>query len=262
MSIDLEHALDTVRHAAKMGGEAALRRFRKDFDIEVKADQSIVTIADREAEAAIIDVLRAQFPDHRILGEESGAHAQSSPYRWIVDPIDGTLGFARGSCFWGPLIALEYEGKILAGALALPALDQFYSAARGLGSWHGDRRLQVSKVADWSQSILSLGELRRLVAPPYGDAITGLAVSAKSARCYGDLAAATLVLEGRAEAYVEAGVKIWDLAPLPVLFEEAGGRFTDLAGGNDLDGGNAIGSNGLVHDHVLAVMRSSAEVDL
>ncbi|MCA8970957.1 MAG: inositol phosphatase [Planctomycetes bacterium] len=257
MNIDLEHALETVRLAATRGAEAALRRFRKNIDIELKSDKSVVTIADREAEAAIIDVLRSRFPDHAILGEESGAHERRSPYRWIVDPIDGTLGFSRGSSFWGPLVALEHEGKILAGALGLPALGELYVAARGLGCWNGDRRLRVSSIDTWSDATLSLGELRRLVQGEFEHPVLELCRTAKSARCYGDLAAVTLVLEGRAEAYIEGGVKIWDLAPLPVLLEEAGGRFTDMTGSQNLELGNGIGTNGLVHEYVLEHFRTT-----
>ena len=257
MSIDLEHALTTIRQAVHLGAEAGMRRWRKPFDIELKADQSVVTIADREAEQAIFKLLRHEYPEHAILGEESGAQDKDSRYRWIVDPIDGTLGFSRGGISWGPLIALEEDGVIIAGALGLPVLGDFYVAAKGLGCWNGKRRMQVSSCSTWSEATLSLGELHRLMGDEYGDAVRELCRKSKSARCYGDCAAVTLVLEGRAEAYIEAGVKVWDLGPMPILLSEAGGRFTDLDGGSDLAKGTALGTNGLLHDELLEKLRSS-----
>lgn len=257
MSLDLEHAFDTARKAATKGAEAAMRHWRQDLAIETKADESVVTIADREAEDAILSVLRAEFPEHALLGEETGEHGSATGYRWIVDPVDGTLGFSRGGVCWGPLVALEADGEIVAGALGLPALGELYVAGKGLGCWNGKRRVHVSDERDWKNSILSLGELNRLMKDDYAAPIRELSASAKSARCYGDCAAVTLVLEGRAEAWVEAGVKIWDVAPMSILLSEAGGTFTDMDGGHDLSKGTAVGTNGHVHELVLAKLQES-----
>ena len=103
-ALDLELAMETARRATEAGGAAAMRHFRSGVRVELKPDRSPVTVADREAEAAIVSVIRERFPVHAILGEESGAHAGTGA-RWIVDPIDGTRGFTRGGSFWGPLVA-------------------------------------------------------------------------------------------------------------------------------------------------------------
>ncbi len=257
---DLPAAMETARRAAEAAAAAALRHFRTGVRVEVKPDRTPVTAADREAEAAALAVIRAAFPDHAVLGEESGAHAGDAAARWIVDPIDGTRGFTRGGSFWGPLVALEQGGSVVAGAMALPALGETYWAARGLGCWQRTGaaepvRLRVSGVSDWSEATLSLGEMRFVLAPPLGDRIVGLARGAASARCYGDLAGAAMVLTGRAEAWIEAGVQVWDLAPLQILVEEAGGRFTDFEGRATVAGGRCVASNGLLHAHVLATLR-------
>jgi histidinol-phosphatase len=225
--------------------------------VELKPDRTPVTAADRDAEAAILGAIRERFPGHAVLAEETGAHEGSAASRWIVDPLDGTRGFSRGGSFWGPLVALEHEGEIVAGAMALPALGETYFAARGRGAWirtgaATPRRLAVSGVRAWEDATLSLGELHLLLAGGLRDPATSLATSCAQARCYGDLAGCAMVLTGRAEAWVEAGVKIWDLAPLKILVEEAGGRFTDLAGAATHASGECIASNGLVHDRVLA----------
>jgi histidinol-phosphatase len=225
----------------------------------MKPDRTPVTAADRDAEAAILAVIREAFPGHAVLGEESGTHAGSEPARWIVDPIDGTRGFTRGGSFWGALVALEHEGQVVAGAMSLPALGETYWAARGRGAWlarggEAASPLQVSGIGEWAESTLSLGEVRGLFVPGRERRLLDLGLSAAQARCYGDLAGAAMVLQGRAEAFVEAGVKIWDIAPLKVLAEEAGGRFTDLSGAPTVESGNCLLSNGRVHDHVLRAL--------
>lgn len=250
-----EHALRVAREAADAAAFAAMQYFRKGVRVELKPDQTPVTAADRDAEAAILDVLRRECPEHDILSEESGAHEHGSDYRWIIDPLDGTRGFSRGGTFWGPLIALQHGDAILAGAAGLPALGEIYYAARGLGCYRNGQPLHVSRIDTWSKATLSLGELTRLLAPPCQDAVLGLLHTAASARGYGDVAAATLLLNGRAEAWIEAGVQVWDLAPMRVLVEEAGGRMTDFDGGTDLTQGRAIATNGSLHEHVLSFFR-------
>jgi histidinol-phosphatase len=260
--VDLNLALETARHAAEAASRAALSHFRRGVRVELKPDRSPVTAADRDSEAAILEVVRGAFPDHAFLGEETGAHAGSAATRWIVDPLDGTRGFTRGGSFWGPLVALEHEGEIVAGAMALPALGETYWAARGLGAWMSERgaapaRLQVSGVPSWADATIQLGELHLMLAGPLAEPVRTLATTCATARSYGDLAGCAAVLTGRAEVWIEAGVKIWDLAPLKILVEEAGGRFTSLDGTPTVAKGDCIASNGKVHDHVLAALRAA-----
>jgi len=257
--LDLAKAMDVARRAAEAASAASLAHFRRGVLVERKPDRSPVTQADRDSEVAILAVVREAFPDHGFLGEETGAHAGSAETRWIVDPLDGTKGFTRGRGFWGALVGLEHRGRIVAGAMALPALGETYWAARGLGAWlrGGDAppvRLRVSAIADWADATLSFGEPHVLFRPPMLERLAGLALSGQAARCYGDLAGCALVLQGQAEAWVEAGVQIWDLAPLQILVEEAGGTFTDLDGKPTHASGSCVASNGLVHQHVLRAL--------
>lgn len=258
-SLDLDKAMLVARRAVEAASVASLVHFHRGVRVEVKPDLTPVTQADRDAEAAILAVVRETFPDHGFLGEESGALAGSTETRWIVDPLDGTKGFTRGRSFWGPLVALEHGGDVVAGAMALPALAETYWAARGHGAWlrAGEAapvRLRVSQIAEWRQATLSFGEPQVLFRPPLLERLGALSTTAQSARCYGDLAGCALVLQGKAEAWVEAGVQIWDIAPLRVLVEEAGGRFTDLAGRATHTSGACVASNGHVHDHVLRTL--------
>src|SRR5512137_1020115 len=151
MPLDLDLALATARRAVEAAAAASLAHFRRGVRVEVKPDRTPVTAADRDAEAAVLAVVRAAFPGHAVLGEETGAHGGDASLRWIVDPIDGTRGFTRGGSFWGPLVALEQDGRVVAGAMALPALGEVYCAARGRGAWlerdgGTPARLQVSGI--------------------------------------------------------------------------------------------------------------------
>lgn len=256
--LDLALALDTVRRAAEAAGRVALPHFERGVRVETKADDTPVTAADRDSETAILAVLRAAFPRASVLSEETGAIPGDPRTRWIVDPLDGTRGFARGGTFWGPLIALEHEGEIVAGALGLPALGETYWAARGMGTFRNGARMNVSTIGKWSDATLSLGELRRMLAMREGPAIQDLIRTSASTRAFGDVAAAAMVLSGRAEAWLEAGVKIWDIAPAKVLIEEAGGRFTSFDGSPSIGTGTAVGTNGRLHEHVLAALGTRA----
>lgn len=253
-SRDLDRVAAAAVRAVEAASRAALRHFRTGVAVETKPDRSPVTAADRESEAAILEELRAALPDAAILAEESGAHDGDPRTRWIVDPLDGTRGFTRGGTFWGPLVALEHDGDVVVGATALPALGEVYWAARGKGCHLGAQRLRVSGVDDWSEATLSLGEMRFLFGSPEASGVLSLVRSAASTRGYGDVAGALMVLTGRADAWIEAGVKIWDIAPMKILFEEAGGRFTDLQGRPTVERGSAVGTNGRLHGHVLAAL--------
>ena len=258
--IDLDRAMETAKAAVLAASSASLVHFRQGVRIETKPDRTPVTQADRDAEDAIFGVIRTNFPDHALLGEETGEHAGSAAARWIVDPIDGTRGFTRGGFFWGPLVALEHEGVIVAGAMAMPALGEVYWAAKGKGAYRQLRdemptRLAVSGIEDWSEATLFLGEPKALFSPPLGERVTELTLSSAQTRCYGDLAGCAMVLTGRAEVWIEAGVKSWDLGPFPVLVEEAGGRFTDFDGNVTVHSGHCIVSNAKLHSHVLAALK-------
>ncbi|MBI4510454.1 MAG: inositol phosphatase [Deltaproteobacteria bacterium] len=249
--LDLAHALQVACRAASAAAEAALRHFHPGIKVEFKGEKSPVTVADREAEQAILSIIRAEFPQHGLLCEESGCHGAGAESRWIIDPIDGTRGFIRGGLFWGPLVALEHEGDIVVGAMTIPTLGESYWAARGMGCYRNGEKLQVSACSEWSQATLSMGELDRLLVQPWDQGVLRLVRTAQSTRCYGDLGGVAMVLAGRADAWIEAGVQAWDLAPHKILVEEAGGRFTDFTGLPTVASGNAVATNGVLHAHVL-----------
>jgi histidinol-phosphatase len=254
--LDLDLAFATAQRAAEAATQAALKHFRSAaLAVETKPDRSPVTAADRESEAAILDVVLAAFPGASVLAEESGARAGDPDLRWIVDPLDGTRGFTRGGSFWGSLVALEHAGEIVAGSMALPALGEIYCAARGRGCFKNGARVRLSSVEKWDEATLSLGELHKLLVPPHGAAVQALATSCATTRAYGDVGSVAMLLSGRADAWLEAGVRVWDLAPTKILVEEAGGVFTDLAGVATVESGSAVAANPTLQAHMMAALR-------
>ena len=257
--IDLARALEVARKAAEAANAAALIHFQQGVKVERKPDRSPVTAADRASEHAVLSVIDEAFPAHSILAEESGAKAGNPRFRWLIDPIDGTRGFTRGGQFWGSLIALEVDGQVEVGTMALPALGDVYFAARGLGCYLNNTKLTVRPASpDVRTCTVSLGELRTLHADPWGPVVHRLIMESESARCYGDLMGVALVLRGVADVWLEAGVAPWDIAPAPILLSEAGALFSNFRGDQDLGHGTAIGAPPGLHAEVLKRFRAAA----
>jgi histidinol-phosphatase len=252
--------LDAALEAARAAGAIALRYFRSGFEVTLKADQTPVTQADREAEGAIVARLRAAFPDVGVLGEEFGS-AGAQGRRWIIDPIDGTKNFVRGIPYWATLIALEEDGEVTVGVVSAPATGDLLWAARGRGAFANGARLRVSAVTRLAEATLlhsSLNYVRQLEPGRYWEGFLRLVDRTERQRGFGDYFGYTFVLRGQAELMLEADVKPWDLAPFKVLFEEAGGRLTDFAGRPTIYSGTALASNGSLHAEALAALSGTA----
>ena len=160
---------------------------------------------------------------------------------------------------WGPIVACEHEGRVVAGAMALPVLRVAYAAAKGLGCWRGGDRLRLPSTARWADAVVSLGGVRRfLYARPRGPEVEALLRTSASVRAYGDLAACAMLLDGVADVWIEGGVHVWDVAGPQILVEEAGGVFTDFSGVASPEAGEAIAGNAMLHAHVLAALRREA----
>src|SRR5512136_80813 len=138
---------------AYRAGRITLGYFNSGVRPDYKADDTPVTVADRAAEQFIRAEIANAYPGHGIIGEEFGENASGKPFRWIIDPIDGTKSFMRGVPFYSVLIALEIEGVSRVGAVGFPALNEVLSAADGLGCWWNDKRTHVSDVSDWKQAV-------------------------------------------------------------------------------------------------------------
>src|SRR6266542_39204 len=150
----LNQLLDFAVDIALGAGEITRRHYQGSFVAERKADNSFVTIADREAETYLRTRIAAAFPDDSILGEEEGEESGCSRRRWILDPIDGTYSFVHGVPFYGVMIGLEVESESLVGVVYLPALNEIIYAARGLGCFWNDKPARVSSTSDLGSALL------------------------------------------------------------------------------------------------------------
>jgi histidinol-phosphatase len=241
--------------AARAGGATALEHYRRDgLSVALKADRSPVTEADRSAERAILDVLRARCPDHGALGEELG---ESGPRarRFIVDPIDGTRNFVRRIPTWAVLIGLEEDDQVIAGVVYQPVTGTLHSAWRGQGAYRDGARIHVSRIAALERALVVHSSVNFLRRSAYWDGFLRLADRTQVQRGFGDFSAYLWVAEGQGEIALSTTVKAWDVAALKVLVEEAGGRLTDLDGRSGIYGSTVLASTGLLHDAALAAMR-------
>ena len=252
---DLQFAVDLASKA----GEIALSYFIAGVEFAKKSDDSPVTVADRQCESYIRAALAKAYPGDALLGEEEGEseRAASCRRKWIIDPIDGTYNFARGVPIWSVLLALEEEGQIVAGVVHNPASADTYAASKGGGAFKNGRSIAVSDKAALSESYFVFGEPVRLLEQNLFDGFARLLRATYKHRGFGDYLSFACVFEGKAELGLEVGVKPWDLAPMKIIIEEAGGRFTDLDGVADIYPGHALVSNGRVHDAALKLLTSS-----
>ncbi len=220
--------------------------------METKPDLTPVTEADQAAEKALRARIEAERPRDGVVGEEYGETTGSGGRRWILDPIDGTKSYVRGIPAWGTLIALERDGEIVVGVVSAPALRRRWWASRGGGAFADGEPIRVSRVSAIEDSLLCYTSLPAFEKHGLGEEFRALAARCWEARGFSDYWAHVLVAEGSADLAVEPVMNLWDNAPLQVIVEEAGGRFTDLEGRPRADGGSAVTTNGLLHDEVLA----------
>src|SRR5258705_6335684 len=243
-----------MMEAARAGGATALEHYRRGVSVSLKADRSPVTEADRAAEAAILDVLRARCPDHGTLGEELG---ESGPRarRFIVDPIDGTRNFVRRIPTWAVLIGLEEDSEVIAGVVHQPVTGTLHSAWRGQGAYRDGARIRVSPIDALERALVVHSSVNFLRRSAYWDGFLRLADRTQVQRGFGDFSAYLWVAEGQGGIALSTTVKAWDVAALKILAEEAGGRLTDLDGGFGIYGSPLPARHRLLHQAALAAMR-------
>lgn len=247
--------LDQAVGIARAAGDLTLRWFRSaDLDVERKGDGTPVTAADRAAERLVREALAVDFPDDAILGEEEAPVAGRSGRRWVLDPIDGTKAFTCGVPLYSTLLALEDEHGIAIGVIHLPALGETVWAGRGLGCWTDRGPARVSDQATLRGAYVMSSSFSHW-AP---GRVTALEQAGAVLRTWGDGYGYALVATGRVAAMVDPVVEPYDVGPMPVILAEAGGRFTDLAGGVGIEGGSGLGSNGALHDELLALLGGSS----
>jgi histidinol-phosphatase len=259
---DRDDDLALALELADVADAITLARFQAaDLVVETKPDLTPVTEADTAVERTLRDRLAVARPGDAIVGEEYGAsETPENGRRWIVDPIDGTKNYVRGIPVWATLLALQEGDEATVGVVSAPALGRRWWAAKGAGAFmrdglsDGPRQIRVSAVRALEDAQLCISGFDGWDAAGGLDGLLSLASRCWRTRGFGDFWIYMLVAEGVAEIGCEAVVSLWDLAAPQVIVEEAGGRFTDLAGVPTAAGGSALATNGLLHEQALALV--------
>jgi histidinol phosphatase-like enzyme (inositol monophosphatase family) len=248
----LSEILEVAQDAAYLAGKRTLAYFNAGVQPDFKADDTPVTVADREAERVLRERILQSFPDHAILGEEEGESKGSAPYRWVVDPIDGTKAFVAGVPLYGVLIGVEREGVPIVGVIYLPPLGDMVSAATGLGCHWNGRPCRVSETKELKDALVVCSSIRR--AQKRSGAYEELAEKVRLCRTWGDAFGYAMVATGRAEVMLDPVKSPWDVGPMPVILAEAGGCFSTWKNEPTIYGLDGLGTNGHLHEQVVEIL--------
>ena len=259
--MEAEDLKETALLAARRAGEVLKEGFGKAHEFALKSSRiDLVTELDRRAEATILEVIRARFPDHGILAEESSEMEGEGEYRWIIDPLDGTTNYAHGYPIFAVSIALERAGEIVLGVIYSPILGELFLAERGRGATRNGEPIRVSRTEGLASALLATGF-------PYDLARIDLNLQhfsrfihrAQAVRRDGSAALDLCWLAcGRFDGFWELDLRPWDVAAGALIVEEAGGKVSDFSSGElDIFGDEILASNGLIHREMLQVLRGA-----
>ena len=252
--------LDVARSAAQVGGDVLSKYFRKGIQMREKQSCDLVSDADVESEQAIVDVIRSEFPDHAILGEEAHTADADSPHLWVIDPLDGTTNFAHDIPHFAVSIAYYQSGEPVCGVIFNPARDDWFHAVRGAGAFAGDERVHVSKHDELSESLVGVGFYYDRGAMM--EATLAAILDLFSQQIHGIRRFGTASLDltqvgcGLFGAFFEYELSPWDFAAGRLFVEEAGGRVTTCHGESlPLAKSTLLASNGHLHNAVLEIVQ-------
>ena len=252
--------LEVAFELADIADRITLERFRAtDLRVDTKSDSTPVTDADRSTEEALREALHRLRPEQEVVGEEFGGNA-GAEWRWMLDPIDGTINYANGVPVWATLIALMRGDRAVCGVVSAAALRRRWWAATGQGAFSdAGQRLHVSRTATLEDAYVSCTDVRDFAARRGAPGFRRVLERARVVRAFGDFWSHMMVAEGVVDVAVEAWVNPWDVAATQVIVTEAGGRFSDFDGAIRIDSGNVITTNGLLHDEMVGLMREVEE---
>ncbi len=231
----------------------------KKVETKLGQETNLVTEIDKKSEKLIIGMIRKKYPDHDFLAEESGSHDQKSEYRWIIDPLDGTLNYTHGVPLYSVSIAVEHRGDIIAGVVYEPNLGELFTAEKGKGAFLNQKSIRVSKVDRLIESMLVTGFPYTIRDNPDNAVqhFVNMLMKAQGIRRLGSAAVdLAYVACGRFEGFWEVSLSPWDMAAGVLLVQEAGGRFTDFHGSaSSVYGKQVLATNGLVHDALVEILK-------
>jgi len=228
-----------ARKAVAAAAEIALE-MQPGISAETKEDLSPVTMADRECERAVGLMLRGDFPEDGLLGEEGASAESRSGRRWIIDPIDGTRDYVRGNPLWANLLALEENGEVVVGVVNLPVLGITCWASRGGGAFRNGAPMRVSEKRTIEESVVCLSAYGYLVDAPFKAGLVDWLARFWAVRGLGGAADAMMLCAGQAEVWIEPDAKPWDFAPVKIIARESGAEYFDRKGGDSIYAGSGI----------------------
>lgn len=268
MSEALREFLEVAVRVAEKGGEVLLDYVPRMAEVRTEfkgRSTELVTEADRAAEQVIVEGLLEAFPDHGVLAEEGvltprgRASVESASHLWIVDPLDGTTNFVHGLGYFSVAVSLAIQGEPVVGVVHAPAMGWTYTAARGLGAYRNTEPIHVTDTDQAAAALVATGFSYNRSDPGADDNMARLTRALHATRDVRRMGSAELDLcltaEGSFDAYWELYLAPYDVAAGSVVVREAGGRVTDLVGGDEwLYGGQVLASNGVLHDQMLALV--------
>ena len=222
--------LKTAIEAAEAAQKVIKKYYAGDFKVEIKPDETPVTIADIETEKTIKKIILDAFPDHGFYGEETGKVNENAEYNWLIDPIDGTKSFVRGYPFFSTQIALMRNGELILGVSNSPEFNEMAYAEKDQGAWLNGEKISISNIDSIKQATLSMGNISSIAQKQQWKNLGELVSSVNRVRGYGDFYQYHLLASGKIDIILESDVNILDIAALAVIVREAGGVFTDLEG--------------------------------
>jgi histidinol-phosphatase len=251
----LDQALAVAREAAAAAADVIRRHYNRGVSVEIKADATPVTVADRDAESAIKNVLKRHFPQHAFYGEEHGREGEGD-LLWLIDPIDGTKAFVRGYPMFSTQIALVHRGELVLGVSSAAEFGETAWARRGGGAFLDGMPMRVAATSDLGPgSAISIGNVKTLTGDWRWNVLGDLIRRSGRIRGYGDFLHYHLLARGCIDLVIESDVNILDIAALAVIVREAGGVFTDLAGAElTLDTTSVLAGTPALHAQALALL--------
>ncbi|KGI77304.1 inositol-phosphate phosphatase [Oleiagrimonas soli] len=247
----MQQALDTAREAAQAAAEVIRHYWQHGAQVELKADDTPVTVADREAEQAIRRIIGTRYPEHGFYGEEFGRQGEGD-FLWLVDPLDGTKSFVRRTPFLSTQIALMHRGQLVLGVSSAPIFGETMWATVGGGAFLDGAPVHVAGTETLAQASISISNVATLTADARWDALGQLIRDSNRIRGYGDFCHYHLLARGGLDVVIESDVNILDIAALAVIVREAGGVFSDLYGNElNLDTRSVLAAVPALHEPVL-----------
>ena len=244
-----------LQHITELSDPIALKYFNADdLKVDIKPDRTPVSQGDQDIEDFIRQLVAKEHPELSILGEEYAKTKADSNLTLIIDPIDGTKNFIAGIPFFATLLAIEQDGEVIAGLVSAPATGDKWWAAKGEGAFHNGKLIHVSQVNNIEHSMAFYGSLYGPEASKEAAPVLALLKQTYRQRGFGDYLQHMMVAMGKGEFAMDFNLKPWDIAPMQIILQEAGGVCTDSSGVKNLYGGNAISSNGQFHQKIIDVL--------